>query len=132
MGKYGDGYARVDRDLYPTPEWAIEALAEHLDLGGQRIWECACGTGQMSEALVAIGAMYVFSTDIADYGYHKFDRLLDFVHEELPASQKLRRTCNQSTIRKAWQTCRKLHRSWTATAGSEAALIYGAAAEGRF
>ena len=68
MGKHETGYARQDRDFYPTPAWPIEALAEHVDLRGKDILECACGDGRMARALEAAGA-YVTAFDIADYGY---------------------------------------------------------------
>jgi hypothetical protein len=83
VGKHETSFARVDRDLYPTPAWVIEVLAEHVDLAGMRIWECACGTGQMSEALKAAGAS-VYSSDAADYGYVGLDAVLDFVAGQHP------------------------------------------------
>ena len=59
MGKHENGFERVDRDLYPTPPWVIDALAEHVNLAGKIIWECACGTGMMAEALKANGVARV-------------------------------------------------------------------------
>ena len=56
MGKHETSYLRVDRDHYPTPAWPIAALAEHVDLAGHDIWECAAGSGQMAEALKSVGA----------------------------------------------------------------------------
>jgi len=32
MGKHETGYARQDRDFYPTSDWPIEALAEQVEL----------------------------------------------------------------------------------------------------
>jgi hypothetical protein len=79
VGKHETGFARVDRDLYPTPSWVVaEGLAAHVDLAGMRAWEHACGTGQMSEALKAAGAS-VYSTDIQDHGYAGLDAVVDFV-----------------------------------------------------
>jgi hypothetical protein len=83
MGKHETGYARVERDHYPTPSWVVTALAEHVDLAGMRIWECACGNGQMSEALKAAGAS-VYSTDIQNYGYAGLDAVVDFVGGQHP------------------------------------------------
>jgi hypothetical protein len=83
VGKHEAGFARVERDFYPTPSWVIEALAEHVDLAGMRVWECACGTGQMSEALKEVGAS-VYSTDIEDYGYAGLDAVVDFVDGQHP------------------------------------------------
>ena len=64
MGKHETGYARQDRDFYPTPDWPIEALAEQVELRGKRILECACGDGRMARVLEAAGA-YVTAFDIA-------------------------------------------------------------------
>jgi hypothetical protein len=77
MGKHETGYSRIARDLYPTPTWPVEALREHVSVKGLRILEPACGTGSMSEALKAAGAI-VHSTDIEDYGYAGLDGLADF------------------------------------------------------
>jgi hypothetical protein len=73
MGKHGSQYARVERDLYPTPDWVVGALVEHVDLCGLRIWESACGDGRMAEALKTHGAS-TYATDIAgDYAEELFD-----------------------------------------------------------
>jgi hypothetical protein len=58
-------------------------LAAHVELAGMRVWEPACGTGQMSEALKAAGAS-VYSSDIEDYGYVGLDAVLDFVAGQHP------------------------------------------------
>ena len=76
MGKHGS-YPRAARDLYPTPAWVTAALAEHIELAGKRIWEPAAGNGDTAEALRAAGAR-VLATDIADNGYRRLQRLLDF------------------------------------------------------
>jgi hypothetical protein len=83
VGKHEISFARVERDFYPTPSWVIEALAEHVDLVGMRVWECACGNGQMAEALKAAGAS-VFSSDVEDYGYVGLDAVLDFAAGQHP------------------------------------------------
>ena len=84
MGKHETGFALVERDLYPTPAWVVtDALAEHVDLADMRVWEPACGTGQMSEALKAAGAS-VYSSDVEDYGYVGLDAVLDFVARQHP------------------------------------------------
>jgi hypothetical protein len=82
MGKHETGYERVDKDLYPTPSWVVDALAEHIDLVGKIIWECAAGTGQMVEALKTAGAT-VYATDIARYGY-PLDEVMDFLSPQNP------------------------------------------------
>ena len=89
MGKHETGYARIPRDLYPTPAWVIAALAEHVDFHNLTVWEPACGDGRMSEALNLAGCSRVYSTDIVDYGYAGQDKILDFLSGEpkLPGSR---------------------------------------------
>ena len=55
MGKHETGYAdiRPDKDLFPTPSWVTDALAEHIELAGKILWEPAVGSGIMAEALAA-------------------------------------------------------------------------------
>jgi hypothetical protein len=62
MGKHETRYARIERDLYPTPAWLIAALAEHVDFRNLFVWQCACGDGRMSEALKLAGCARVYST----------------------------------------------------------------------
>jgi hypothetical protein len=83
MGKHETGYVRVERDFYPTPSWVVDALGEHVTFTGKHVWECACGAGDMSEALKAAGAS-VYSTDIEDRGYAKLDAVLDFIIDQPP------------------------------------------------
>jgi hypothetical protein len=85
MGKHETGYQRIERDYYPTPPWATEALLAHVDIRGRPIWECACGDGRMAEVLKAAGAQ-VYSTDIVDRGYAGFDALHDYVRDPYPTS----------------------------------------------
>jgi hypothetical protein len=80
MGKHGTEYARVARDAYPTPGWVVDALVEHVDIHGLRIWEPACGDGQMVRALEAHGAS-VHGTDIAG---DSVDGIFDFCSRGLP------------------------------------------------
>jgi hypothetical protein len=77
MGKHENGYERVDRDFYPTPLWATQALLEHIDITGLRVWECAAGGGHMSEVLKAAGA-HVYSSDIVNRGYAGLDAVIDY------------------------------------------------------
>jgi hypothetical protein len=83
MGKHETGYARVERDLYPTPPWVVDALAEHVELVGLRVWEPACGDGRMGEALRSAGCAVVHMSDIADYGNGQ-DEVLDFLSTRNP------------------------------------------------
>ena len=82
MGKHETGYARVERDLYPTPSWMIDALAEHVDLRWLTVWEPDCGSGDMAEALRRTGCAGVYMSDIVDGGQQH--ELLDFTSERNP------------------------------------------------
>jgi hypothetical protein len=77
MGKHEQGYLRIERDYYPTPRWPIEALLEHIDIGGLHILEPACGDGRMVEVLQEAGAD-VIACDVEDRGYNKLHKLVDF------------------------------------------------------
>jgi hypothetical protein len=84
MGKHKNGhtYLRPDKDFFPTPSWVTEALAEHIDLRGTTVWECAAGDGRMAEALKACGAARVFCSDIMERGGYPLDRVLVFISDE--------------------------------------------------
>jgi hypothetical protein len=81
MGKHENGYARVERDHYPTPPWVIDALAEHVDLRGRRAWEPAAGDGRMARAIAAHRAR-VFATDIEPHS--SLDGVFDFLSSGVP------------------------------------------------
>jgi hypothetical protein len=83
MGKHETNYVRVERDLYPTPLWVIDALAEHVDLAGKVVWEPATGIGRMAEALKGAGAARVYTTDIVARDY-PLDETLDFLSARNP------------------------------------------------
>jgi predicted RNA methylase len=87
MGKHGIEYARVERDLYPTPSWVIGALAVHLELRGLTVWECACGDGRMAEALRLQGCARVYCTDIVERGAGQ-DQTFDFVSAQMPGLER--------------------------------------------
>ena len=89
MGKHGAEYARVERDLYPTPAWVIDALAEHVELTGMTVWEPACGDGGMARALRAHGAN-VFASDVATHTKH-LHSVADFLD---PRPGSLRPRCD--------------------------------------
>jgi predicted RNA methylase len=83
MGKHEVGYERIDKDLYPTPSWVIDALAEHVDLAGKVIWEPATGTGSMAEALKAAGTRRVYRSDVVERDY-PLDEVLYFLSGRIP------------------------------------------------
>ena len=58
---------REEHDFYATSSEAIDKLLKHFSLP-KKIWECACGTGCLSERLVEFGHDVV-STDLIDRGY---------------------------------------------------------------
>jgi hypothetical protein len=69
------GYARKERDFYPTEPWVTRTLIRYIDFhrrdlgpAGSTIWEPACGDGRMATVLATAGYRVVAS-DIADYGY---------------------------------------------------------------
>jgi hypothetical protein len=85
MGKHETGYARIERDDYPTPPWVVtDALAEHIDLRGLNVWEFACGKeGRMARALRTAGCARVYATDIGN-GYADQDEMLNFLSGRTP------------------------------------------------
>jgi len=68
---------RQQNDFYPTPRWCIDELLKREKFDGN-IWECACGKGDISDALKENG-YDTFSSDIIDYnGY--LDDTIDFLN----------------------------------------------------
>jgi hypothetical protein len=51
MSQRASGWERRPNELYETPEWCTEEVIRHLPKGITRVWECACGGGQMSKVL---------------------------------------------------------------------------------
>ena len=72
---HSDGYREIN-DYYATEPKAVELLLEQEQFS-DKIWECACGEGHMSEVLKAHG-YNVFSSDIIDRGYEG-TQVLDFL-----------------------------------------------------
>jgi hypothetical protein len=88
MSQRDSGYARKERDLYETPEWATEALLDHLPLPIHRvtIWEPACGSGKMARVLARDANADVVATDIeTDYGVQSDFLLLNSVARSIYA-----------------------------------------------
>lgn len=65
MSQRDSGYARVAFDQYETPEWATVAVMRHL-LPGMKIWEPACGSGKMAQALIKYGGLCASPVDGTD------------------------------------------------------------------
>jgi hypothetical protein len=87
MGKHEAGYARADKDLYPTRErWVTETLLAHVGLAGLIVWEPATGMGDMAEVLKTAGAARVYCSDIVDRGY-PLDAIHDFTLPSSPAPE---------------------------------------------
>jgi hypothetical protein len=85
MGKHETGYARTEKDHYPTREtWVTRALLDYVNITGLHVWEMAAGAGDMAKVLKAAGAQ-VFCSDIADYGY-PLDTLFDFTSDGIPSN----------------------------------------------
>ncbi len=68
---------REKDDFYATDPAVIDKLLTKETLK-ERIWEPACGQGHLSRRLEEYGHK-VYSTDIRDRGYEKFDGILDFL-----------------------------------------------------
>lgn len=69
----GDQSKRKESDYYPTPPQVTHALMKHLyenDLidRSDKVWEPACGEGDMSE-VIQLYNPNVFSSDLNDTGY---------------------------------------------------------------
>jgi hypothetical protein len=73
------GYARQDRDFYPTPDWPTAALLRTVRLPNGIIWEPCCGDGAMVRVLEDHGH-HVVATDLFDRGYGEGGR--DFMLED--------------------------------------------------
>ncbi|ACL61078.1 type I restriction-modification system subunit M [Methylobacterium nodulans] len=68
-------------DFFPTPPWATRALCELLrergvPIGGQQVWDPACGEGHMAGPL-ADYFRHVEASDVFDYG--RGYRVTDFL-----------------------------------------------------
>jgi hypothetical protein len=64
MSQRDSGYKRKERDLYETPNWVTRALIPHLPRSFKTIWEPACGTGKIIEALRGVPSIGFFASDI--------------------------------------------------------------------
>lgn len=73
---HSDG-EREPNDYYATDPKALQLLLDQEDFN-HKIWECACGGGHLSEALKD-NDYEVYSTDLVDRGYKKFDGVCDFL-----------------------------------------------------
>ncbi len=73
---------REENDYYATDPKAIDLLLQH-EVFDRNIWECACGEGNLSEALKDYG-YNVFSTDLIDRGYP--DDIVDFLKTDIKFS----------------------------------------------
>jgi hypothetical protein len=67
MSQRTSGYERKANDLYETPEWVTEALIPHVPDRVQKVWEPACGSGKMLNALCQFGNfLSVRGNDLAE------------------------------------------------------------------
>lgn len=72
-------YERQSEDYYATEPKAVELLLELEDFSNMHIWECACGGGSLSDAIIKAG-LRVYSTDLINRGYG--EDVYDFLSEE--------------------------------------------------
>lgn len=87
MSQRKSGFARVPSELYQTPAWVLDALAEHVELQGLTIWEPACGEGHLVKAMEAHGAR-VHGTDAHDHGFEDMWSQRDFLTHGFEALPK--------------------------------------------
>lgn len=93
-------------DFYPTPPEATIALLNFLHIPSNSIvWECACGSGMMSQAIRAMGYQTI-STDIEDMGFgmagidfltYQQEERFDWIITNPPFS------IAEKFVRKAWE-----------------------------
>ena len=69
---------REENDFYATDPRAMSELLKH-ETFNIKIWECACGEGNLSEVLKTEG-YEVFSSDLIDRGYQ--DEIIDFLSND--------------------------------------------------
>lgn len=60
-------YERAEHDFYATDGRAIDELYKVIGVP-EKVWECACGAGNLSERMRKHGSM-VISSDLIDRGY---------------------------------------------------------------
>lgn len=75
---------REENDYYATDPRALELFLDKFNEDGERladkVWECACGEGHLSNVLHRYG-YEVCSTDLVDRGYDKAE-IMDFLTTE--------------------------------------------------
>lgn len=87
MSQRASGFARIEKDLYPTRErWVIDALCDYFPVRGAAVWECAASGGHMVRHLVARGAS-VFSTDIQERDGYALNAIADFAKADIADSR---------------------------------------------
>lgn len=79
---------RENNDFYATDPIAIDVLLKCFDLlkfdANKVVWECAAGTGNLSDRLIELGAI-VYATDLIDRGNSRVKPGVDFLQcTELP------------------------------------------------
>lgn len=87
MSQRRSGYERQSLDLYETPEWVTRALIPHIPMSVRKIWEPACGSGKMAEALMRFQCVDdVVGSDISPI---KTGATLDFLSDYVGEFKKL-------------------------------------------
>jgi hypothetical protein len=71
-----NNHDREVNDYYATDPKAVELLLDIEDFSGGVIWECACGEGHLSNAMINKG-YEVYSSDIINRGYGDVFDFLD-------------------------------------------------------
>lgn len=65
MSQRNSGYVRKTDDFYETPDWVVEAVIPHIPAGAGKIWEPACGGGNIVRVLADQG-YDVYATDASN------------------------------------------------------------------
>jgi hypothetical protein len=80
MTRGTSGYKRVASEAYMTPAWCVRDLIYAWGNMPWHIWEPACGTGNIAEALRESGRA-VMASDLVDRGYTGGRARVDFLLE---------------------------------------------------
>lgn len=84
ISKNGYMFDRAIGDYYATDPEALRAFLNvvNFDWAGHTVWECACGSGNLSKVLESVPGLNVFSSDLYNRGYGR--SYIDFLKSGIP------------------------------------------------
>lgn len=85
MATRNSGYARQPNNLYETPAWVTDALVPFLPSWVKTVWEPACGSGKMVDALDKHGFDLVWTDKNAPRG------AVDFINDDAAVKEYCRK-----------------------------------------